>query len=86
MPSPCWEAWNAWAVPANAVEIVPDRGSRAMRPTVSGVEPAPNGTIMRTVFGGQLCAAVGADATRSNASAAFAPLIPECRSRASWPT
>jgi hypothetical protein len=41
------------------------------RPTMSGVEPGPNGTMTRTVFVGQSCAAAvtGANNSAENANA-----------------
>jgi hypothetical protein len=46
------------------------RPSAIMRATTSGVEPGPNGAMMRTVCGGQLCASAGAaitsDSTNGN--------------------
>jgi hypothetical protein len=46
-----------------------DSPSATMRAMMSGVEPAPNGTTMRTVLGGQSCAGAGTAAASSNKSA-----------------
>jgi hypothetical protein len=39
--------------------------SAISRPTMSGVEPGPNGTMILTVFVGQSCAAAGTHANSS---------------------
>src|SRR4249920_741638 len=48
------------------------RPSATRRATMSGVDPAPNGTTIRTVFPGQSCAGAGAAAANRNKSAVTA--------------
>src|SRR6187549_347564 len=47
------------------------RPSATRRATMSGVDPAPNGTTIRTVFPGQSCAGAGAAAANKSAMTAY---------------
>src|ERR1700687_4615240 len=51
-----------------------DRPSATSRATISGVDPGPNGTRMRTVLAGQSCARPGRAAAQSKASETAARL------------